>query len=94
MKIFWRDLRSFWRVLRLRGLAREAWHMVTATLTHPGSFASEGLEVGAQVFPPGSKWGSSAWCLPASGERGRVTHETTTTSTSPTETWNFNLGTP
>ena len=92
MKTFWYDLKAFWRVLRLRGPAREAWRLVTTSLTRPGSFDGvEGVEVGAQVFPEGSKWMSAGWCLPCSENRGRMADAPTTTgSSASTQEWRFN----
>ena len=87
----WNDLMAFRRVLRLRGMAREAWRMVTTSLTRPGSFeGAEGVEVGAQVFSPGSKWMSASWCLPCSENRGRLANSSTITgSRASTVTWQF-----
>lgn len=92
MKNLWSDLKAFRRVLRLRGMAREAWRMMTVMLTRPGSFeGAEGVEVGVQVFLPESKWGSAGWCLPCSEHQGRLVGSTTTGSSATTRTWSFNV---
>ena len=93
MKTFWCDLKTVWRVLLLRGTAREAWRLVATSLTRPGSFdGAQGIEVGAQVFPKGSKWMSGGWCIPCGENRGRMADAPTTTGGStPARTWRFNV---
>ena len=92
MKELWGDLKAFWGVLFLRGTAKQAWRLVTISLIRPGSFdGAKGIEVGAQVFPPGSKWMSAGWCLPCSENCGRLEGATTTDSSASIVRWTFNL---
>lgn len=93
MTNLWSDLKAFWRVLHLRGTPREAWRMITTSLTRPGSFeGADGVEVGAQVFPPGSKYMSAGWCIPCSENCGRLTEVAMTGSDTPIKLWQFNMG--